>query len=1044
MTLRLFLAQPSVVFMARVSQSSFTYPLAQVTFDTAGPGAYTDIEPGMTILFGSSAGEDDYGRQRIRKAATSTVLYFGRSSRGTRDGEVDLVDNAYITILQDFRVWSKIPYIDDDGVIYKDADIAVGTYTTNIPPVANAGAPMAGTVDSGTDLLRVTLPHEANKSFAVSGAISSYAWTLPAGVALVGGYALSDSQIEVDCDPGFYWVKLVVTDSNAETHTARVPIYARDPASDTSIGSFTIETHRITQEGQRLTVRILEDIAESTYPDGTLVMIWEDEPSSGTDRSHMIFTGWHQSDPTVIAAQRTGILRDTTLELLDVAGRLDTLPGFSGSVEVAASPASWSQMTTPNMDKYLHYLLHWHSTALEVADWTWSGTTTNFPFVVLGNAAESLWDQVARRAKALVPDYVLSCNTIGQLQTVIDPMLQDSGDRTATVQATLQEADWSSIRYNHQRPPRAHWLRGEAIVASAVNIAAIFCVAPGEAPGQGESAISQGEQLAVSQSTLNACEGHRYARLNAPQGYFSIALAEGDDQGIEPSDMTWVRLNVSASTAAQRGLTFSNERGLVREISIRYDHTRTGLVKQVELLWERETSGTPAVTVLMPEMGLPDPEWEPPSLAYGILPEVQLALTPPAQPFTGAQVLMGGASHAQYSAWADFYGGTPSWTALTDWSAGDYDRHCVLPGESVPTLLAYSTYDGAPEDGDEVICEYGPLPLGSGSWTIRQTSEDIIGELGYTIGEADYFGISRIIVDLRAGNERHAWAVGQLGYDDGTEHAVGFVLYTQDGFTTITYATVLFDLDEDDGNPWWTLSEHNAIDVDLHTGYVYAALAKTTWDADDDPGWLRLYRSTNDGFTFTLCQEWTFNDGDGGYYGGDNDWCADVWCPWVSDTSNGGTVFWTAQLRKNADASPAVYEPRVYRSQNHGITATNIGDDGGLATCLIRLLGPWNSAEYVWGLACTYDESTTAPAVYTWRNGYGWSKWSGEDNGGWESFAPFSVNIYTFGIIAQDGYSPEEVVWRQFPWIMDDTTIDDDREFPNNRAGWVTFIPSTS
>ncbi len=1045
MTLRLFLAQPTTIFAARVNQASFTYPIAEVTFDTVGTGAFGDIEAGMTVLFGSTAGDDDYGRQRVRKAATSTVLYFGRSSEGTRDGEVDLVDNAHITVLDDYRVWSKIPYIDDDGTIYKDNDIAVGTYTTNPPPVANAGAAMAGTIDSGTSLLRVTLPHEANTSFAVSGSISSYAWTLPSGVALVGGYNLTDSQIEVDCDPGFYWVKLVVTDSNAETHTARVPIFARDPASDDSIGTFTIDGHRITQQGQRLTVRVLEDIAESTYPDGTLAMIWEDEPSTGADRSHMVFTGWHQSDPTIIASERTGILRDTVLELLDVAGRLDSLPGFSGSVEVASSPSTWTQMTAPNMDKYLHYLLHWHSTALEVADWSWTGTTTTYPFVVLGNAAESLWDQAMRRAKALVPDYVLGCNTIGQLQTTIDPMLQDSGDRTATVQTTLEEADWLSIRYTHERPPRAHWLRGEAILASASDIAALFCIAPGEAPGQGEAANSQGEQLAVSQSTLNACEGHRYARQNAPERYFSIVLAEGDDKDIEPSDMTWVRLNVSSSTAAQRGLTFSNERGLVREMNVRYDHTRTGLVKQVEMLWERETSGTPAVTVVMPDVGLPDLEWTPPDLAYDPEPEGQLVLTPPAQPFTPSQVLMNGRdalnSNAYYSTWADFYGGTPSWTALDDWPNTEFDRHCILPGASANTLLAYLTYDSAPEDGDEIICEYSPLPLGSGSWTVRQTSEDLIGELGYDIGEADYFGISRIIVDLRPERQRHAWAVGQLGYTTGGElRAVGFVLYTQDGFTTIRYATVLFDEGESDGDPWWTLGQHNSIDVDLHNGYVYACLCKTTYGTDEDPGWLRLYRSTNGGFSFTLAHSFEFDQGDDSRYGESNDWCTDVWCPWVSDTSNGGTVFWTAQLRRETNTNPAVQEPRVYRSQNSGITATNIGDDGGLPTCLIRLLGPWNSSDRVWGLACTYNESTTPPAVYTWRDGFGWSKWSGESSP-WETFSPFVQNIYTFGIIAQDGYLPEEVVWRQFPWIMDDTTIDDDRQFPSNRAGWVTFVP---
>ncbi|HUW14688.1 MAG TPA: hypothetical protein VM537_33515, partial [Anaerolineae bacterium] len=634
---------------------------------------------------------------------------------------------------------------------------------------------------------------------------------------------------------------------------------------------------------------------------------------------------------------------------------------------------------------------------------------------------------------------------------IIDPMLQDSGSRTATVQATLEEADWQSIRYTHQRPPRAHWLRGEAILASNTTLAAIFCIAPGESPGQGETPFSQGEQLAPSQAALNACEGHRYGRHNAPQGYFSIILAEGDDQSIEPADMTWVRLNVSATTAAQRGLTFSNERGLVREMNVRYDHTRTGLVKSVELLWERETSGTPAVTVLLPAGGLPEPEWEPPDTSYDPTPEAETFGDPPGKPLDTSQVLVsrypavawGANYNAHYCSWAEFQTGTPTWTPLPNWASGGYERTVLIYGTAGNTVLAYNPYDYEPENEEAIIAEYGPLPLGDGSWSTKQTALDVATALGYTVGLTDV-GIAQIAVDIRTGKEGHAWAVGYVGYYiEATDEyrRAAFVLFTRDRFTTIHYATVLLDEGEDDGDTWWTLSDHNSIAVDFHNGYVYAALAKTTWSAAEDPGWLRLYRSQDSGFSFSLAHEWSFNHGDDDYYGASNDWCADVWVPYVSDTSNGGTVFWTAQLRSTPEIWFGAYEPRIYRSQNCGLSVTNIGDDGGLPTCLIRLLGPWNSAERVWGLACMYDEGTTAPGVWTWRDGYGWSKWSGEDDEGWESFSPFGANIYTFGIIGQDGYLPEEVVWRQFPWVMDDTTIDTDKNFPENKASWMTFIP---
>jgi len=1024
LTLRLFLAQPTIIFAALVNQGSFAYPIAQVTFDGVTTGAYGDIVPGMTVLFGSTAGGDEYGRQRVRKAATSSILYFGRSSRGTRDGEVDLADNAYIAVLNDYRVWSKIPYIDDDAVVYKDNDIAVGTHTTTPPPVANAGVPMAGTIDSGTDLLRVTLPGTGAKaSFAVSGTISSYAWVLPSGVALVGGYALSDAQIEVDCNPGFYWVALTVTDSNAETHTVHVPIYARDPAADTSIASFSVEAHRKTTDGQRIAVRILEDIPEATYPDGTLVMLWEDEPSTGADRSHMVFWGWHQTDPATIAAERIGILRDVMFDCLDVAGKLDTLPGFPLSVEVAASPASWAQMTAPNMDKYLHYLLHWHSTALEVADWSWSGTTTTYPFVVLGNAGESLWDQIARRAKALVPDYVLGCNTHGQLQTIVDPMLQDSGSRTATVQATLEEADWQSIRYTHQRPPRAHWLRGEAILASNTTLAAIFCIAPGESPGQGETPFSQGEQLAPSQAALNACEGHRYGRHNASQGYFSIILAEGDDQGIEPADMTWVRLNVSADTAAQRGLTFSNERGLVREMNVRYDHTRTGLVKSVELLWERETSGTPAVTVLLPAGGLPNPEWEPPDLSYDPAPEILALGDPPGKPVALTYVLING----QYTTnWED---SPPTWNDTS--APSDMNRTNLMPGSSVNRLFGYAGWGLF--SGTDVIWEYAPLPLGTGSWSAKWSAAQIATLFGHAGNYTDVC-IFRIASSLDPDQEEWAWASGRVDYEvDSDDYTIAFMLHTRDGWDTIKYSLELFDLGPDDGDPYWTLGYDHGVAIDYHSGYVYASLAKTTTGAGTDPGWVRLYRSQDHGFTATLAKEVQFDNGDDSLYGTGDRPSSDVWVPYKSDTYTGGTVVWTAAVRGSPNTLPFVFAPMVYYSQNHALTAKDIGNDGGLPTALNALLGPWNSIDRVWGMTCLYYESTTDPGVYTWRDGYGWTLFN-------EDGTAFGRDCQLFAIKTQDGYLPETVIFREEPFEMDDVSVID-KAFPSDAGAWITVIP---
>ena len=71
-------------------------------------------------------------------------------------GEVDLADDTYITVLNEDRMWAKIPYIDDDGNVYKDADLEVGTDTTTIPPKANITPSWYGaTIDSVSELITV-------------------------------------------------------------------------------------------------------------------------------------------------------------------------------------------------------------------------------------------------------------------------------------------------------------------------------------------------------------------------------------------------------------------------------------------------------------------------------------------------------------------------------------------------------------------------------------------------------------------------------------------------------------------------------------------------------------------------------------------------------------------------------------------------------------------------------------------------------------------------------------------------------------------------
>lgn len=626
---RLFLLNPAVVFAARVVLlDPADYPVGFVAYDTVTVGAYTDIKPGMTILLGSTAGGDQYGRQRVRDEATPISIFVGRSSQGTFDGELTIVNDAHITVWEDRRLWMKAPFIDADGAIFVDSDLEVDDRTINPPPVAVMGQGFAGTINSVSGVLPVAFNGQNSYATADGATIVSFLWDIGDG-SLTGGSVATDDNITATFPPGFRYVSLTVTDSNGKSHVTYRPVYARDPDDDTSFDGFQIESESYSDAGKRMTIRALQDMPRATYPDGTLAMMWGREPVGEGDRTHMLIVGWLDVDDASHNAGRTGLLRDTTLTILDVAAKLDTLPGLPQALaddetrDTDEIPdITWNYMTAPTMDKYIHYLWSWFSTALEVTDFVWSGTGTAYQIAIKTSDGESLWNQVWRVAQAMCPGFVLTCDQAGAIRVKPDPQLQEVADRTATVQATITEDDWSDLRFTYQRAPRTHWLRTGALVVQSsisfntdgtVNLPTVFSIAPGNTPGQGLGEVDYNEQLAADQTTLNAATGHRYARMNSPYGLLTVTLIQDDGAAganipwheIEPAHKEWVEFTLSAANAAQRGLTFTSVRCLPKEVNIRYNHSRTGLTRTIEVTLEIETSGQPGATVLKPIVPAP-------------------------------------------------------------------------------------------------------------------------------------------------------------------------------------------------------------------------------------------------------------------------------------------------------------------------------------------------------------------------------------------------------------------------------------------------------
>jgi hypothetical protein len=810
----------------------------------------------MTLLLGSTQGADDLGRQRIRKDPTSDTLYVGWSSIGNHDGELNLADNAYITVLNEFRVWAKIPRITNNGTIYKDYDV---TFEKDPPPVANAGIWLLDKVDPSTGKLRVYL--SASNSFAVEGSISTYLWTLPSSGATIISGTVNSSSLTVDFEQCQYVVYLKANCTNGESHTCIKKIVAATDAM--LIDDFTFNTYTVTPFGQNVEITVHTELDPDIYLDGTVFMIMEEEYYNSTggtitgpsNYNHMRFIGWHDAESISIEAQRTGLKTGTKLTLLDIVGKMREIPSFPQIVISDSTADDWTEQANLNIDKYIKYLLYWHSTVLELTDFQWSGTGSTYVLTRLSSDGGGFYDQVNRRCNAIIHD--LTCDSFNRLEMVPNPNRQDEADRTISVYEFIAETDYSDIKINKKRHPRVHWLRGASIVADSTQVKAAFCVAPGQAPGQGLNKTNTNEQLVEDQDELNIREGHHYADLNREVESVEITLSHSGYGGLEPAYRYWLKLTLNEHDA--RKVSFSNDKFLIEEVSIDVDPTLEGNNKKITLKLVPEVIGEPAVTevrrrhtVDIPDISLPFDEfpkrkWNRPPLRkrynfthdqYGAMYFAVLATESAGSPDRYLWIFK------TTDFWTPDYQGSPTWTV-------EYENIFLNAGGVIPKSFRIDPFSpyylGT---GTEIN---GVLNTKSGIYTLT----DITGTPSLTSRQAHTYPNGHVEYSLRQDGHVYVFCGNHAGTGIDANKWLDIPIYFSN-----------------DHGVTWTLKSTQTINTETQTGTSQIAAIMPIIDnsANNTLYYIDrsvsasyvLYKSTDNGATFATSTDYDLSQSDGG------------------------------------------------------------------------------------------------------------------------------------------------------------------------------------
>lgn len=616
---RMFIYIPNVVLSARVNMPVITYPLEFVEYDGVISGSYASVRVGMTVIFGSAAGASDLGRMKIT-AITNHNIFMGYVPNGAPgDGVLDIYDNCYFSVLNEYLVWPKQPWFNptDKTIQAKDGYYGVGDNLLKPPPVANAGGAAVGTINPATEVLTVQFSGANSFQFEEPsdgiGPVDEYLWNFVDGNIVSG--STTTSSVTVEFPPGFRYISLRVGKSygvgDVVYHTTYVPVYARDPEDDDSF-DVDIATLQRGREGQTVSVKLHQTLSRRLYRPGSLALVWDDDlDTTSVDRKCLIISGWITAENNSVEGGLSGDTKESVIQVEDVASKMRNTRAFSQAQEYTETPTIWAHTKFPNLAYYIWYLLFWHSTVVEIADlyWPYNYSMAGLEFQQLGSDAGDLFSQVNAVANAMTPDHMVNCTRIGQLIITYDPMLQPLGTRDDEVDTEIQWSDIISINYTYNPTIRVGRITTYAflgVLGIHPDDLEMACMAPTEGRGIGVQDIEISNKIAPSQGALNDCEGNRYAKLNAPFGPVTIGLGWKPEYNhlFEPAANHWVDLLIPEDYLPYRdnqpGIDPEiNGRGLISNVDFSFSSQAGGTVANVTVTWEKETWGLPASLLVL-------------------------------------------------------------------------------------------------------------------------------------------------------------------------------------------------------------------------------------------------------------------------------------------------------------------------------------------------------------------------------------------------------------------------------------------------------------
>ena len=269
-------------------------------------GSLIGMAAGQTVYVGTACGDYSKSKRRLRGRDDHT-LYLD-------ENYVDWQVGDYITVVENWELWSIFPYIDpDDYTFYKDRDVVYSDQNEYPPPVAiidmTSGTYVGDCLFLDGATVQTSLNSASSYAVAEGATIVSRLWYCE-GAVINDDDGIS-TNIEFDT-PGQYWVKLTVTDSNGKSQTQHRPVFVHQRTGEHApITAFKFSRSlegSWEAGGWSASVEVFEDASITDIPDSAYVVIWSEMFYDGEERYV------NDNNPTLF---RGYIIRESIVKNLD-------------------------------------------------------------------------------------------------------------------------------------------------------------------------------------------------------------------------------------------------------------------------------------------------------------------------------------------------------------------------------------------------------------------------------------------------------------------------------------------------------------------------------------------------------------------------------------------------------------------------------------------------------------------------------------------------------------------------------------------------------